>query len=315
MNFFLNQIGEELLQEVHEQREACGDGSAHAPDKGIKTWVQRIFEGTLTNETRCLTCETITSRDEAFLDLSLEIEENTSITSCLRNFSGIETLNKADKFYCDKCCSLQEAHKSIRIKRTPNILALHLKRFKYLEDVGRLKKLSHRVVFPAQLKLNNTTDDDDDATFSLFAVVVHVGSGRPLRCHNLSQQSVWLCAVQLFVCIQTVCLQSECLFAVALRVGSGMPRGPCHVAWSSLFACIRLSLHIFIGMNHGHYVSLVKIYEQWFLFDDDTVESIDESQLQTCFGSAQEGSGNYSGYILFYQKVTADGMFASPSRR
>lgn len=233
------------MQEVHEQQEACGDGSAHAPDKGIKTWVQRIFEGTLTNETRCLTCETITSRDEAFLDLSLEIEENTSITSCLRNFSGIETLNKADKFYCDKCCSLQEAHKSIRIKRTPNILALHLKRFKYLEDVGRLKKLSHRVVFPAQLKLNNTTDDDDDATFSLFAVVVHVGS----------------------------------------------------------------------GMNHGHYVSLVKIYEQWFLFDDDTVESIDESQLQTCFGSAQEGSGNYSGYILFYQKVTTDGMFASPSRR
>ena len=62
-------------------------------------------------------------------------------------------------------------------------------------------------------------------------------------------------------------------------------------------------------------MSLVKIYEQWFLFDDDTVESIDESQLQTCFGSAQEGSGNYSGYILFYQKVTADGMFASPSRR
>ena len=30
----------------------------------VKTWVQRIFEGTLTNETRCLTCETITSRDE-----------------------------------------------------------------------------------------------------------------------------------------------------------------------------------------------------------------------------------------------------------
>ena len=234
MNFFLNQIGEELLQEVHEQREACGDGSAHAPDKGIKTWVQRIFEGTLTNETRCLTCETITSRDEAFLDLSLEIEENTSITSCLRNFSGIETLNKADKFYCDKCCSLQEAHKSIRIKRTPNILALHLKRFKYLEDVGRLKKLSHRVVFPAQLKLNNTTDDDDDATFSLFAVVVHVGSGRPLRCHNLSQQSLssqygcvqssCLFAFRLSVCSQNVCLQSRCVSgAVCLAVLATWP--------------------------------------------------------------------------------------------
>ena len=40
-------------------------------------------------------------------------------------------------------------------------------------------------------------------------------------------------------------------------------------------------------MNHGHYVCLVKIHEQWFLFDDETVEGIDESQLHTCFGSSQ----------------------------
>jgi len=247
MNYFLNQIGEELQGEARETKEANGQPqpASAAGKEPVKTWVQRIFEGTLTNETRCLTCETITSRDEAFLDLSLEIEENSSITSCLRNFSGIETLNKADKFYCDKCSSLQEAHKAIRVKRTPNILALHLKRFKYLEDVGRLKKLSHRVVFPSHLKLNNLTDAavDEEAAFSLFAVVVHVGS----------------------------------------------------------------------GMNHGHYVCLVKIHEQWFLFDDDTVEGIDESQLHTCFGSSQEGSGNYSGYILFYQKVTADGFPVPPS--
>jgi hypothetical protein len=38
------------------------------------------------------------------------------------------------------------------------------------------------------------------------------------------------------------------------------------------------------------------------------VEGIDDSQLHTCFGSAQEGSGNYSGYLLFYQKVGANGV-------
>jgi len=214
----------------------CSGGGQPKPP----TFMQNIFEGILTNETRCLSCEAVTSRDEAFLDLSLEIEENSSITSCLRNFSGTETLNKEDKFFCDSCCSLQEAHKCMKIKKTPPILALHLKRFKYLEDVGRLKKLSHRVVFPSELKINNTTDDaaDPDASFSLFAVVVHVGS----------------------------------------------------------------------GMNHGHYVCLVKIHRQWFLFDDETVEGIDDSQLHTCFGSAQEGSGNYSGYLLFYQKQGANGM-------
>lgn len=37
----------------------------------------------------------------------------------------------------------------------------------------------YRVVFPFELKLPNTTDDADgqDALYSLFAVVVHVGSG------------------------------------------------------------------------------------------------------------------------------------------
>lgn len=62
------------------------------------------MQGTLTNETRCLRCETITARDETFLDLSLDIEQNSSITSCLRNFSSTETLNAEDKFFCDKCC-------------------------------------------------------------------------------------------------------------------------------------------------------------------------------------------------------------------
>lgn len=65
-----------------------------------------IFQGILTNETRCLRCETVTARDETFLDLSLDIEQNSSITSCLKNFSSTETLNAEDKFFCDKCCRL-----------------------------------------------------------------------------------------------------------------------------------------------------------------------------------------------------------------
>lgn len=46
-------------------------------------------------------------------------------------------------------------------------------------DCHRLRKLMYRVVFPFELKLPNTTDDAEgqDALYSLFAVVVHVGSG------------------------------------------------------------------------------------------------------------------------------------------
>lgn len=251
LNFLLNELVDILEKEAKAAKSNSGpqassekavangsvNGSANGNHKEpIVTWVHKIFQGTLTNETRCLRCETITARDETFLDLSLDIEQNSSITSCLRNFSSTETLNAEDKFFCDKCCSLQEAQKRMKIKSPPRILALHLKRFKYIEQLGRYKKLSYRVVFPLELKLCNTTDDapGSEAEYSLFAVVVHVGS----------------------------------------------------------------------GPNHGHYVSLVKSHNHWLFFDDENVEIIDESIVQTFFGSTQEYSNNTDhGYILFYESL------------
>eukprot|EP01126_Amoeba_proteus_P026585 TRINITY_DN2633_c0_g1_i12.p2 TRINITY_DN2633_c0_g1~~TRINITY_DN2633_c0_g1_i12.p2 ORF type:complete len:117 (+),score=14.80 TRINITY_DN2633_c0_g1_i12:348-698(+) len=53
----------------------------------------------------------ITSKEETFLDLSLDIAQNTSITRCLKNFSSTETLGNKNKFYCDHCSTLQEAQK------------------------------------------------------------------------------------------------------------------------------------------------------------------------------------------------------------
>ena len=44
------------------------------------------LQGTLVSETRCLACKTVTTREEAFYDLSLDIEQNCSLTACLQNF-------------------------------------------------------------------------------------------------------------------------------------------------------------------------------------------------------------------------------------
>ena len=48
------------------------------------------------------------------------------------------------------------SHFRMRIKKLPQILALHLKRFKYVEQLQRFTKLSYRVVFPFELRLFNT---------------------------------------------------------------------------------------------------------------------------------------------------------------
>ncbi|KAK0618420.1 hypothetical protein B0T17DRAFT_537885 [Bombardia bombarda] len=141
-------------------------------------WVHDIFEGVLTSETKCLTCETASQRDETFLDLSIDLEEHSSVTSCLQKFSAEEMLCERNKFHCDHCGGLQEAEKRMKIKKLPKVLALHLKRFKYTEDFSRLSKLFHRVVYPYHLRMFNTTDDaeDPDRMYELYAVVVHIGS-------------------------------------------------------------------------------------------------------------------------------------------
>nr|XP_022911209.1 ubiquitin carboxyl-terminal hydrolase 46-like [Onthophagus taurus] len=206
LNFLINRISEIILAERQQnststnattvvttnananniKTKASGEnGIIHNPPE--PTWVHEIFQGIMTSETRCLNCETVSSKDEDFFDLQVDIEQNTSISHCLKCFSNTETLCSDNKFKCDNCSSYQEAQKRVRVKKLPMILALHLKRFKYMEQYNRHIKVSHRVVFPLELRLFNTSDDavNPDRLYDLIAVVIHCGSG-PNRGHYIS---------------------------------------------------------------------------------------------------------------------------------
>lgn len=231
--FLLNDIAEGLGRESEAAKKGIGKTGQPAGAEA-KSFVHGLFEGQTSSETRCLCCESVTRRVEPFFVLSVEIEQNSSLSACLRNFSSTELLEKQDKFDCAVCCSLQEAELRKRIKSLPRVLALHLKRFKYIEQYGKAKKLSYRVVFPLELRLFNTCDDTEnpDRLYSLFAVVVHVGS----------------------------------------------------------------------GPSQGHYVTLVRSFGHWLLFDDDAVELKDESELQSVFGVVQDSnSSTEAGFMLFYE--------------
>ncbi|KAI8873796.1 cysteine proteinase [Ramicandelaber brevisporus] len=246
LNYILNVIGDDITtiernskSNISNNDSNGGNDSAtlngnnsNSNNNNASTFIQQLFEGTLTNETRCLTCETVTSRDESFLDLSIDVEEHSSVTSCLRQFSASEMLCHKNKFFCDVCGGLQEAEKRMKIRKLPNVLALHLKRFKFQESIGRYVKLNSRVVFPCELRLPNTASGaaDADRLYTLFAVVVHLGG----------------------------------------------------------------------GPHHGHYIVLVKSMGQWLVFDDESVEPIDENDIPRYFG---ENPFAGSGYVLFYESA------------
>lgn len=125
------------------------------------------------------------------------------------------TVNK--KLRNGKALLFASLTKRIKIRKLPPILVLHLKRFKYVEQMQRYKKLTHRVVFPFELRLENTVHllllphkqtkdaEGSDRIYDLVAIVIHIGS----------------------------------------------------------------------GPNQGHYVSIIKSYDRWLLFDDDNIEVSD----------------------------------------
>eukprot|EP00253_Pinus_taeda_P008829 PITA_08829 len=186
--FLLNNLDEEITGSNNTQNPPLQDkeaedqfGTQGRPKNNSKiSIIRQIFGGTFTNETRCLCCESVTRREEPFIDLSVEIQQNYSLSSCVNALSAVEKLGGKDKYWCDNCRHLQEAEKRLKIKSPPQVLICQLKRFKYTNDgeVVGFKKLLYRVAFSKEFRLPiNSCGDQNaaDSLYSLFAVVVYMG--------------------------------------------------------------------------------------------------------------------------------------------
>ncbi len=62
-------VAQERPAELHQgqQQQAAGAAAGAAAGSRPASWVHELFEGVLTNETRCLCCDTVTSRHEVHL--------------------------------------------------------------------------------------------------------------------------------------------------------------------------------------------------------------------------------------------------------
>lgn len=203
------------------------------------TWVEELFGGVLLNETKCLNCGAANVREDRFLDLSMEIKNNTSLMHALRNFSQKETLSGDNAYYCHHCKQKSNATKCLKLKQVGKMLVFHLKRFQYSAVSDSLLKLSYRLMFPLEIRLPSSVFHEapprDLPIYDLFAFVVHVGSSIEL----------------------------------------------------------------------GHYVTMLKIAGQWFLFDDETIQMMSEEDVSACFGSTRSPTHN-DAYLLFYRKREGD---------
>jgi len=95
-----------------------------------------IFVGQLKSTLTCSVCSNISVTFDPFWDLSISIPGSPgygpeiTLEKCLENFTKTETLDGNEKAYCSKCKTHQKSTKRFTIERFPEVLVIHLKRFK-----------------------------------------------------------------------------------------------------------------------------------------------------------------------------------------
>lgn len=226
LNFLLNDLGE-YADNHREEFEIVNNN---------ENFIKNLFKGTQSSKIKCLTCDSVTTKNEPFLDFPIEVKENeaTDVQKVLYRFHQRELLNSSNKFYCNVCCGLQEAERIVGIKSLPKILALHLKRFKYSETQNTNIKLFNKIEYPLILEVQSTFDRNVKKSYELTGVVMHMGG----------------------------------------------------------------------GPQHGHYVSLCKTEKfGWLFFDDETVETVEESTVLRFTGDSNSLT---TAYVLFYKEIEKD---------
>ena len=151
LSWILDQLHEKFISNEKFKQEKSNTASS---EPITDSFVTDLFRGDILNTFTCITCETTTKKKEFSFNLSLDIEKNCSLRYCIERFAFKELLNKTDKFYCENCNTKQVATKEMKIVKTPQILLVHLKRFKINTTTWQHEKLSYRIPFPEELKLD-----------------------------------------------------------------------------------------------------------------------------------------------------------------
>jgi len=139
-----------------------------------------LFTGLLNSEVICNECGNNSNSFETFNMLSIQTPENgeTNLEYCINEFTKEELLTGDNKYKCDKCNKLVDAKKKIYIWDLPEILIIHLKRFK--NNGMMITKTNSKIDFPLEnLQLNNYVKGINkqikNNSYELYALCEHRG--------------------------------------------------------------------------------------------------------------------------------------------
>ena len=263
-------------------------------DKGP---IQRLFEGQTVAETICVDCETKTARPEPFLSLSVDVEPNTSLLQCFKNFSQPEYLMGEEKYRCDPCTAPTMAKRALRLKEAAPLLLVHLKRFKYSESSQAFKKLAYRIPFPENLGLPFQSEAEKVVPFQTTNSF-HV-SMQPAPTRAATESPIPAAFVRDATQTDSAGTSPGTAYLAEHSAAAGSGK--------ETLVHYRLSgfvVHHGAGLNVGHYVACCRTEggTTWRKFDDDVVSVLSEREAELYFGYSHvsDTSVTSTAYILLY---------------
>ncbi|KAF4027118.1 hypothetical protein G4228_018983 [Cervus hanglu yarkandensis] len=161
--------------------------------------VEKLFQGQLVLQTRCLECESLTERREDFQDISVpvqedelsKVEESSEISPepktemktlrwAISQFASVERIVGEDKYFCENCHHYTEAERSLLFDKMPEVITIHLKCFaasglEFDCYGGGLSKINTPLLTPLKLSLEEWSTKPTNDSYGLFAVVMHSG--------------------------------------------------------------------------------------------------------------------------------------------
>lgn len=154
-------------------------------DKWLSSHEEKHFDGTTIAILVRQHDDTTTTRPCTARDRLEEEKKTMTLSQCLTQFAKPEKLDEENKWYCSKCKDHFRATKRLEFWTLPDVLIVHLKRFKYRGGMGMFmgggsNKISTYVDFPTR-DLDMTPyvlhKEDKDSTFvyDLYAVTNHYG--------------------------------------------------------------------------------------------------------------------------------------------
>ncbi|XP_059658276.1 ubiquitin C-terminal hydrolase 22 [Cornus florida] len=201
-----------MLDRIHEK-----EGKTRNPNKDKEDChciAHRVFSGLLRSDVTCMTCGFTSTTYDPCMDISLDLNTNTSsstnvankaikptantgvstLAGCLDLFTRPEKLGSDQKLYCQNCQEKQDSLKQMSIRRLPLVLCLHIKRFEHSPVKKVSKKIDRHLQFPFSLDMSpylsssivrkrfgnrifafEGEEPDISTEFEVFAVVTHSG--------------------------------------------------------------------------------------------------------------------------------------------